>query len=369
MKLALRELRRRPAKFAAALAILSLIATLLIFLGGLLDGLIGQSTGAIRAQNAEVVVYSSQADASFLRSRIEPDLAALVAGVDGAEQIGGLGLVQLGARVPGNGPRDLVAVALFGAEIPPKGIAELPADGSVIADSFLRENGIREGMVINLGPARTPVTVVGFVDDTNYGGQGSLWGSVNTWRTVLEANRPQERLADGVVQALVVETTGDAAQVAAAIDKATDGATQSLTLTEAVDAIPGVKEQRGTFSQIISVTLAIAGVVIALFFALLTTERIGLYGVLKAIGASSRTLFAGVIAQAVVLTALAAIGGGILMTIFNVTVPKGAIPFALSPTRWLTTVFSLLAASVIGSSFSLRRVLRVDPAAAIGSAS
>lgn len=367
MKLALRELRRRPGRFMAAIAILSLIATLLTFLGGLLDGLIAQSTGALRAQNGDLVVYSTQSKSSFLRSRIEPATADQIRALPGVESVGGIGVVQIGARVPGKGARELVGTALFGAEVMPKGIDAVPADGSVIADSFLRENGVREGMVINLGPSRTPVTVVGFVDDTNYAGQGSLWGSLATWRSVLEANRPAERLAPGVVQALLVKTS-DVGATSTAIDAAT-GSTESLTLTEAIEAIPGVKEQRGTFSQIIGVTVAIAIVVIALFFALLTTERLALYGVLKAIGASSRTLFAGVVVQAAVLTLLAAVIGGVVMTVFNFAVPKGAIPFALTPGRIISTIVSLLLAAIVGSAFSLRRVLRVDPASAIGSAS
>jgi putative ABC transport system permease protein len=367
MKLALRELIRRPGRFAAAVAILTLIATLLTFLGGLLDGLIGQSTGALRAQQTELIVYSDESEASFLRSRIDPDVAATVAAVDGVDAVGGIGLVQLGARVPGNGPRDLVGVALFGAEIPPVGVDAIPPTGSVIADTFLRDQGVEEGMTVLLGPARSPVTVVGFVEDTNYAGQGAMWATLDTWRTVTEANRPGERLASGVVQALAVRTSRSVAEVAAAIDAAT-GSTDTLTRDESIDEIPGVREQRGTFGQIIGVTLAIAAIVIALFFALLTTERVGLYGVLKAIGASGRSLFVGVVAQAAVLTAIAAIVGGALMAVFNVTVPKSAIPFAFTPGRFLTTLVSLVVAAVIGSAFSLRRVLRVDPATAIGSA-
>ena len=58
-------------------------------------------------------------------------------------------------------------------------------------------------------------------------------------------------------------------------------------------------------------TIAIAGVVVALFFALLTVERLSLYGVLKALGARSSTLFAGVVAQvAVVVTAVASVVAG-----------------------------------------------------------
>ena len=44
-----------------------------------------------------------------------------------------------------------------------------------------------------------------------------------------------------------------------------------------MQALPGIKEQNSTFSAIIYVTLFVAGLVVALFFALLTLERIGLY--------------------------------------------------------------------------------------------
>ena len=46
MKLALRELRRLPGRFALAAVVLTLIGLLLMLLGGLLDGLIGSSTRA-----------------------------------------------------------------------------------------------------------------------------------------------------------------------------------------------------------------------------------------------------------------------------------------------------------------------------------
>jgi putative ABC transport system permease protein len=146
-------------------------------------------------------------------------------GRPGVAETGGIGLVQLGARVPGNGPRDLAATALFGYELAPVGVPDPPAPGEVYADDVLRADGVETGMQILLGPARTPVTVVGFVADTTYSGQGSLWAAPATWRDVLRANRPDQQLGDDVFQALVVRTTPDAdtAEVAAAIDDVTAG--------------------------------------------------------------------------------------------------------------------------------------------------
>lgn len=367
MRLALRELIRRPGRFSTATVILALIALLLMFLGGLLDGLIRASTGAIRAQSVDVIVYSDTAQASFARSRIAPELRERIAAVDGVTEVGGIGQVQLGARVPGAGPRDLTGVVLFGYEIAPTGVPEVPGPGEVWADEVLRADGVEIGTELALGPARSPVTVVGFVSDTSFSGQGSLWGAPETWRAVLDANRPDARVGDDVFQALVVRGDLLADDLAAAIDAATEGATRSLSVPDAVNAIPGVEEQQGTFNQIIGVTIVIALVVIALFFALITVERTSLYGVLKAIGARSSTIFAGLVAQAVVVTLIASAIAAGLVLLFAALIPPGSLPLSVSAGRIITSVVLLLIAAVIGCSFSLRRVLRIDPASAIGS--
>jgi putative ABC transport system permease protein len=366
MKLALRELVRRPGRFATATVILTLIAVLLMFLGGLLDGLIRESTGAIRAQSGELIVYSDTAQASFQRSRIEPDTRAAIDAVPGVSATGGIGVAQLGARVPGNGPRDLASVALFGYEIAPVGVPEPPADGEAWADDILKADGVEVGDELLLGPARSPVTVVGFVSETPYNSQGSLWATPATWREVLSANRPDAQVADDVFQSLVVEVDGDAAVVAAAIDAAT-GSTETFTIDGAIAAIPGVEEQQATFNQIIGVTVVIGLVVIALFFALLTVERTGLYGVLKAHGARTGTIFAGVVAQAVALTLVAAVVAGGLALLLDAVIPPGSIPLLVTPSRIITSTLLLLVAAIVGCAFSLRRVLRIDPASAIGS--
>ena len=372
MRLALRELRRRPGRFAMATVILTLIALLLTFLGGLLDGLEQGSTGALRLQDADAVVFAEGAEGSLVRSRIGEDVRAQVAAAVGDADLGGLGSVQLGGRLEGRGPRDLVPTVLFGYELAPTGLPEEPpADGEVIADASLRSEGVEEGTILALGPARTEVRVIGFVDDSRYAGQGSLWGSLDTWREVLAASRPDARAGEGTAQALVVRFP-DGARVPDDlpddIDEATGGATDSYTLEGAIDALPGLAQQRSVFGQIIGVTVVIAILVVALFFALLTVERTGLYGVLKALGAGSATIFSGVVLQAVVVTAIASAIGIAAAVTLDAVIPPGSIPFAVTPSRLVTSAVSLLVAAVVGCAFSLRRVLRVDPATAIGGA-
>ena len=208
--------------------------------------------------------------------------------------------------------------------------------------------------------------VVGFVDDTRYSGQGSLWGSLETWREVARANRPgpgrRRRRRPGPRRA---HRRGEGASRTRSTRPPAE-TTDTLTLEAATEALPGVSQQRATFNQIIGVTVVIALVVVALFFALITVERTALYGILKAVGASGATLFAGVVTQAVVVTLVAsAIGAGAALGL-DALIPPGSIPFDATVGRLVSSVVLLLVASVLGCAFSLRRVLRIDPASAIG---
>ncbi len=257
-------------------------------------------------------------------------------------------------------------MALWGYELAPEGVPEPPGPGEAWADEVLQADGVEIGDELLLGPARSPIVVAGWVEDTSFNGQAGLWTDVDTWRGVLAENRPDAVLADGVFQALVVRASGDP-DIVATINSEFGAEVEAFTIPDAVDAIPGVTEQQTTFNQILGVTVVIALVVIALFFALLTVERTGLYGVLKAIGAKSRTLIVGLIAQAVVLTLIASSIAGIAVIVLDLVIPPGSIPLFVSAGRILTSVVLLLVAAVIGSTFSLRRVLRIDPASALGS--
>ena len=362
MKLSLRELRRRPGRFAGATLTVAVLSFLVLFLGGLLDGLYLGSTGAIRAQEADVFVYSDTSRDSFLRSRVDGDLRAAVESVEGVDAVGGLGIALVGAKVPGES--ELADASVIGYELPPVGVPEPPAAGEAWADSRLKGFGVEDGDTLLLGPAEVPITVIGFVDDTNYLLQGALWVEPGTWREVQNASRPDAAIADGSFQVLVVQGDGDAAELARVIDEAT-GATSSLTKAEAELSLPGTKEQRSTFLFIIGATLVVVVAVVALFFALITLERVPLYGVIKAIGGSTRQLFSGVVVQAIVVTLIGFTAGAVLAALLDAVAPP-ALPLDITGSRTVTALAWLIVCAVVGSLMSLRRVVRIDPATAIG---
>jgi putative ABC transport system permease protein len=365
MKVALLELRRRPWRFAPAVVALVLLTGLLLTLGGLLDGLYNGFTGALRAQPGALLTYASDANLSVIRSRIDAATTAQVERVPGVEQVGGLGTVLLGAEVPGQATK--ASVALFGYQRAPRGVPAPPEKaGQVYADTSLKAYGVKAGQTLLLGPKRHPVSVVGWVSDTNFLLQGGLWGALDTWREVLGSARPDQVLAPGTYQVLTVSTTAgaDPARVATAIDAATGGKTQTVTRSLAVDSLPGIQQQRSTFNAIIDTTFVVAALVVALFFVLLTIERVGIYAVFKAIGASSGQLFAQVVLQAVVIAVVSFMVGALLALAVGSLIPP-QVPLQFSAGRALEVAVGLVVMSTLGSAVSLRRVVRIDPATAI----
>lgn len=365
MRLGLRELARRPGRFAGAAAVLFLVAVLLVFLGGLSDGLNANNDSAIRAQSADLFVYSTTADLTIPQSVISREQRDSVAAVEGVTRVGGLDLLQLAARVPGRAQRDVIDVAVFAHELP---VAETdpPGRGEVWADRLLARRGLEEGATVRLGPARVPVRVAGFLEGTGYQGQGTLWASPETFDDVAAATATGDSLAPESTRVLVVDVDADAAPeaVAARIDRVLDGDVVTVTRSEAAAAILDIGG--GALGAIVGLTAAIAAIVVTLFFALLTLERAPLFAVLKAFGARTRTLIVGVAAQAVALALLA----GSLAVLFGLLADRlldpATIPFQLSDGRAAASVGQLLVAALVGSALCIRRVARTDPASMIG---
>lgn len=366
MRTALRELRRMPGRFFAVGTALMVIAVLVLVLGAILDGLIRGSTGVLRAQAGPLLVYDDEARQTLLRSRIDADLADEVAAVDGVAEVRGLGVTNVTVDPPGEATSDdgLLGIVVVGAEGDNLRLAP-PDRGEAVADARILDEGFAVGDVVAL-PGGIEVEIVSTVRDATTNLVPSLWVDLTTWRDVTVAARPDAGLAEGAVQALnvLVEDGRDPLEVAATIDAAT-GRTQTLDRAAAIAAIPGVSSQQSVFTAIIAATLVVAALVVALFFVLLTLERRGLYAVLKAIGSSTARLLGGLVVQAVVVAAGAAVGAAVL-TVGLLAVIPDAIPIELRAGRVVVALGGLLVMSALGSVFSLRRLVRVEPADAIG---
>ncbi len=122
------------------------------------------------------------------------------------------------------------------------------------------------------------------------------------------------------------------------------------------------------FLPVVAVLIVVAFIVglalIALTVYTMTVERVRDYGVLKAVGASSRQLFSVVLRQSL-LIALAGYVTGSVLALLAGNLIESEIPEFATLYRWqdLTIVFAAaLVMSVLAAAVPIRRVARVDPA-------
>lgn len=365
--LALREIQRGKGRFATIVAALSLIVFLVLVLGALADGLFYGTTGAVRSTSATAYVFSGDAEGSLVRSRLDEAEVAAVSAAPGVERAGPVGVLITGGAGP-QGPVDLAVFGIApGSAGTPTTLVEgrLPLAGEAgvaAADTRLRDDGVMLGSAVAVGGVRA--TVVGFVADSSYQLQPTLWTSVDTWREMRDAVRPELRGQPTAINAIAVvaPASTDLAQVAAAVPGAT-----ALTAELTGLAIPGVEQQSSTLNSIIYTTLAVAGLVVALFFALLVLEKRELFAALKALGSSTGRLGRGVILQAAIASVLAVVLGALLARLFGLFIPPEVPTLFRTDTLVTIAVFTLVA-GVVGALFSLRRIARIDPATAIGGA-
>lgn len=371
MRLAWRELFRRPKAFLVPMGALLLLALLLLYPSAILDGVVGDGTAAMRNAHADLIVYARDANGVILRSRVEPTTRATVSGVAGVDEVATFDVALFTGTV--SGEEEPVGFAVLTSD--EKIDSAAPGPGEAYVDATLQERaGIEEGSEIVLGPFLLPVKVVGFTHGTNLLFNGGMVVDKATWLAAWgqaptagsEGEGASTPVGAAASQALLVSVDPDAdtGDVAAAIDDSTGSETQTFTRSAAVRAIPGVEQQESTFGYIRIVTLVVALVVVGLFLSFVTLERAPLYAVMKALGASSWQLFLALVTQVLLITDLAVYAAALVT--WGLTRLPLELPTEMRMGRFVETAVALRTAAVIGSVLSLRRVMRIDPADAIG---
>lgn len=361
MSVALKELLRQPGRFASVGGALTLLVVLLVVLGGFLDGLELNQTGPYRAHEGAVLVFAEDSELLIQRSRLGADVTAAVTAASGEAEVGTLNLVESTASAEDGA--EILDIILFGYD---SATALIPApSGGAVADKALTERlGLDVGDQLLVGSDAAALEITSIVDDLSQGSP-TVWVSSEQWRALVGSANPAALPPAGINQALVVTpaAASDPASVITAL-AAVDGIS-AVTPAGAIDALPVVQQQSSTFQGIIGVTFIVTLMVVALFFALITLERMELYAVLKALGARTSDLVAGISAQAVAVSIVALVLGMLLSFGFTQLLPDD-LPVRLEPSRLVQVAVGVLLTSLLGSLFTLRRVLRIDPAAAIG---
>ncbi len=364
MFLALKEMQRAKLRFGLLAGAVGLLVFLILFQQALLGGLINQFIGALKNQSADVLVYNDQARKNLEGSIILPDQLAQVAAIDGVADAAPLGEATFTVTAGGE-ERDAV---LFGYELGRPGeptslikgrLAE--QSGEAVASEKDRADGFDIGDVVQVQPDGVKITVVGIARDINYSVSPVLFVDFPTFEAAKRTRNPEATTILASVIAVKVTPGSSPDKVASAINAQVDGV-EALTRQQAVDGSPGVSSVRSSFAIILGLFYLVVPLVTGLFFLIITFQKASALTLLRAIGASSRTLVRSLLIQVVavmILGSVIAFGlyAAALQSVKNLGVRVEVQPFLL------TTVVVLVLA-LITSAIAIRRVLRLDPLSA-----
>lgn len=364
MFLALREMRHARVRFALIAAMIVLVSSLVFIISGLATGLSTGNTAAIYRMPADRLVVSADSDNRLDRSTVSADAATAIAGIGGITVAEPIGISA--ANVKRAGHDELIGVSLFG--IAPDGVmmphitsgsAFTAATGTnpVVIDETLANDGVRIGDTITVTPGDVTLTVAGITSGETYRLAPVVYLPFPVWQTL---QPKQAGLSGNPATAILVR--GNGAAFDAIPGAASD--TQVATKAEVANQIPGESAQNSTLLMIQVFLVVIAAGIIAAFFYIITLQKTGELGVMKALGAHTGYLAQALIAQAIILTLIGvAIGVGIAAGIGALV--GGTVPYHLSTPQMLEFGGILLLVAILGTSLSLTRIARIDPLDAI----
>ena len=359
------EIRRRRLQFALVGLIVTLISYLVLMINGLGVGLNEKAGRALLNFNADAIAYSDRAGLSVIRSELSAETVARITAESGAREAAPLGYMAVNYRREDGKVKSAAVLGYDPGTIgePPveSGRPLTPADANgLLADrEFLKASGLKVGDTVRLAVRleEREFTIVGELNEGSFFFQPAVYILRSTWQEMKYGSANPSAPAASVVLLKGDGLAGKRGQGWEAVSKRT-----------AFANIEGVAGQQSTVQALQVFGYLIGGLVIGVFFYVLTLQKTPQIGVLKAVGATTGFIFRQLLIQAL----LVALGGLVIavplawLTNRALQQAPDAVPIAFTTQTFVVTSALLLVMAIVGVLFSGRQVAKVDPIIALG---
>jgi len=240
----------------------------------------------------------------------------------------------------------------------------LPAsDGEAVASAADASQGYDIGQTVTVVPGDTPVTIVGLADNIQFNVQPTLFVSFATFEGLVRATNPDARAVlpnlVGVEPAAGVEPVALASTITAQV-----AGVEALDRDTAVASLPGVSSIEQSFNIILGLAFVVVILLTGFFFLIITVQKTPSLTLLRAVGASGGFLLRNLIVQVLLV-----IGGALVIAVpLTIAAVSGsssaAFQATVDPAVIVTTSIAIVLLAVVASIGAMRRVAKIDPAAA-----
>lgn len=362
MYLAISQLRRAPVRTGLLVLVVAALFFLVEYLAAVSSSLQALNTGALARLGADLVVYSAGSGDSLDASRLTSADVATAAHVSGVAHAAALGVADFTVTGP-DGRYELDLIGLDpGPAWPRPAAGSLPAAGQALADTTEAAAGLGIGRPLVLQPGGLTLRVTGLAAGVRYDGLVTAWTTFASWQQAVRAANPGGP-AEPDAMAVRVRAGEPPATVARRLAAALPGSTV-LTRSAAVADVAGAGVLQVTFALLIAVAFAAAVLVVGSVFLLLTVQRARTWALLRGLGASAGRLALAVMTQAVLVVLAACVVASAGLAIVGAASGPG-FPIRAAPSMLLGTFAAALIGALVSSLLPVRRIARLDPAAAL----
>lgn len=339
MNIAWKEIKKNKIKFLILGSIVFLISLLTFIISGLANGLSQDNAALIKDLPNGQFYMNADADETYNLSRIDSSIQKKLLN----EHNDSTALsIQMGFLNDKNGKQRSVA---FVTSTNSKLFKDVK-DGEIILDRSMEDKGIKVGDILTNNQFSGEFIVKGFVDQKKFSHAPVAFINIENYKEIYRVEEMQ----------LVFVPGKDKAQEVTEL--------QSFSKKQFLNTIPSYNAEQMTLNMIVWFLLVISGMLFAIFFYMMNVQKIGMYGILKAIGLKTSAIFKMMWTQMLIITAIALGLSVAISQVFNLIAPKG-MPFSLSieTTTQLSLVFLII--GFIGATLSGIQIKKVDPLRAI----
>ncbi|MFP3896951.1 MAG: ABC transporter permease [Anaerolineales bacterium] len=376
--LALKEIWRGRGRFLLFSLVIALITLLILFIAALGEGLGAGNREYLEQLNGQLIAYQDTARLNIASSRIDCDVRRALSGIEGVEDVGGVGFSSVSIPREGDDPFD---VSLIGVEPGKPGEPPVTGGDGLVrrsANRVIVDRTVALVLKIDLGDTITirsaqgadyefyNLQVMGITSSQKYAIRPSIFVPIVTWDRI----RPKAALGGGVedpVCNVAVIRLQDPGQIDVMRQRLAERVRNIETVDRktAYENTPGYSAQQSTLTTQNTFALLIGLLVIGGFFQIQTLQKVPQIGMLKAIGTPNGVIAAAAMIQIILVTLLGVMVGALVSFGLALGFPP-TIPIVFELRSGAMAMLSILLIGPLGGLVSIRYSLRVEPLIALG---
>ncbi|MFD2628162.1 FtsX-like permease family protein [Oceanobacillus kapialis] len=339
MNIAWKEIKKNKVRFLILGSIVFLVSLLTFIISGLANGLSQDNAALIKDLPKGQFYMNKDAEETYNLSKIDSDIQKEILN----KQKDAVAFsIQMGFLNDKDDKQQGVAFVTSSDSKLFKNVKQ----GEVILDSSLKDKGIKVGDTLTNNQFSGEFIVKDFVDQKKYSHSPVAYINMENYKEIFRVKEMQLVFIPGEDSSK--EFTG----------------LQSFSNEDFLNTIPSYNAEQMSLNMIVWFLVIISGMLFAIFFYMMNVQKIGLYGILKAIGIKTSKLFKMIWTQMLFITIIALIISISLSQVFNMIAPEG-MPFHLTfkITAQLSIVFLII--GFIGATLSGIQIKKIEPLQAI----